>query len=124
MKVVLAIDDSKVVLIQLKKYLNKRLPNCEVMTETDPINGLEMARTHQKKIDLLIVDYNMDEKNGIEVMDDALKFISADKLVLCTVNTQEILIEKVRSRGVRYLPKPLSQEKIDSLIQEHQLKTA
>ncbi len=63
-KVILIIDDAKTVRTLAKLTLNKS--NFEVVEAEDGNEGLEKVK--QNKIDLILLDLNMPNKNGFEFM--------------------------------------------------------
>lgn len=113
MKTVLAIDDSKVALMQVKKYIKKLYPDCELLSTTNPVEGIQIAKDHSHDLDLVIVDFNMKEMTGLDVLNAIADDVGVDKIVICTANLQKILENKVSEKGARYIEKPLSQEKMD-----------
>ncbi len=115
MQLVLAVDDSKVALLQIKKYIQKSYPNCEVITVTNPIEGIEIAKEKQAKLDMILLDFNMKEMNGLDTILQLENFFDLSKVAICSANTQKILIDKITNKGVLFIDKPLSQEKIDDM---------
>ena len=124
MQKILAVDDSKVALMQVKKYVLKKFPNCEILSTTNPVEGVEIAKEHQGTLDLVMVDFNMKEMNGLEFLEAIEGYIPLSQTVICTANLQKILETKVNEKGGRYLEKPLSQEKMDSIFSHYQQKAS
>jgi two-component system, chemotaxis family, chemotaxis protein CheY len=116
MQLLIAIDDSKVALIQVQKYVQKNFPNCEVLSTTNPIEGIELIRKHKDRLDFVIIDYNMKEMNGLEAVAQFQNSVDLAKVVICSANTQKVLMERAAGQGLRFIEKPLTQEKIDNLI--------
>lgn len=117
MKTLLTIDDSKVALVQVEKYTKRRFPDCEILSTTNPIEGIKIAEEHKDQIDIVILDYNMKEMNGLETLEALSSMISTSKIVICTANLQKIIAEKVVNKGARIISKPLTQDKIDEILQ-------
>jgi CheY-like chemotaxis protein len=116
MKLVIAIDDSKVALIQVQKYVQKNFPNCQVLSSTNPIEGVELVKQHKDLVDLVIIDYNMKEMNGLDAVNQFQAFLDLSKVVICSANTQKVLIDRATEKGLKFIEKPLTQEKIDNLV--------
>ena len=75
----LIVDDEPLAISVLENYLPK-LPQLEhVGSTTNPIEALELVKT--KSIDLVFLDIQMDEMNGIEL---AKLFPSHTKVIFCT----------------------------------------
>ncbi|SMF04822.1 response regulator [Pseudobacteriovorax antillogorgiicola] len=124
MRMILAIDDSKVALMQVKKYVHKIFPDCELISSTSPSEGIELAKKHGNNIDLAIIDFNMKEMTGLEVLESICDSVDINKIVICTANLQKILEAKVTERGARYVEKPLSQEKMNQICEEQSRKAS
>lgn len=116
MKLVIAIDDSKVALIQVQKYVQKNFPSCQVLSSTNPIEGVELVKQNKDRVDLVIIDYNMKEMNGLDAVNQFQSFLDLSKVVICSANTQKVLIDRATEKGLKFIEKPLTQEKIDNLV--------
>ncbi|KJD32164.1 transcriptional regulator [Tamlana nanhaiensis] len=103
---VLAIDDQQLVLLPLQKRLTEL--GYEVAIETNSKKGLEVFKTFNP--DLVIVDINMPEISGLEVVEHIRK---SDKpktsIMVLSGNTQDDVITKGFDLGIDdYMKKPLS----------------
>jgi CheY-like chemotaxis protein/glycosyltransferase involved in cell wall biosynthesis len=103
---ILAIDDQKLVLIPLEIRLKEL--GYEIITETSALKGIELFNSFQP--DLVIVDINMPETSGIDVV----KYIRQKRksnipIMILSGNTDENIISEAFDLGVNdYLKKPLS----------------
>lgn len=95
------IDDEEPAINILKKYI-ERLPNLElVKTETNPLLGIEMIK--REKPDVVFLDIQMDEMNGIDVM----KILGDSvNVVFCTAYS-EFAVTSYDLDAVDYLMKPI-----------------
>ncbi len=109
---VLAIDDQKLVLIPLEARL--KALGYEVITETSALAGISTFNSF--KPDLVIVDINMPETSGIEVV----KYIRLDQksetpIMILSGNTNDAIITEAFDLGVNdYMKKPLSLSEVCS----------
>ncbi|WP_405567305.1 response regulator [Polaribacter sp. Asnod6-C07] len=109
---ILAIDDQKLVLIPLESRLKEF--GYEVITETNAKKGMELFDSI--KPDLVIVDINMPETSGIEVV----KYIREEKksqtpIMVLSGNTDDDIITEAFDLGVNdYMKKPLSLNEVFS----------
>jgi PAS domain S-box-containing protein len=62
---ILAIDDQQDILISLKGLLKNLLPDIEVLSTTSGSEGISIAK--KELLDLILVDLNMPEMDGLEV---------------------------------------------------------
>jgi two-component system LytT family response regulator len=86
----------------IESYI-KQMPNLLqlVGTSTNPLVGIELIRKH--KADVVFLDIQMDEMNGIDVM----KLVDSDtKVVFCTAYS-EFAVDSYELDAVDYLVKPI-----------------
>jgi len=107
---ILAIDDQQLVLLPLEKRLVAL--GYEVKTENNGKSGMESFETFQP--DLVIVDMNMPNVSGIDVV----KFIRNEKnadtpIMVLSGNTNDEVITESFDLGINdYMKKPLSLNEI------------
>ena len=103
---ILAIDDQKLVLLPLENRLKEL--GYEVITENSALSGIRQFEL--EKPDLVIVDINMPEISGIEVV----KYIRDTKksntpIMVLSGNNEDTIIDEAFELGVNdYMKKPLS----------------
>ena len=107
---VLAIDDQKLVLIPLEIRLKEL--GYEVTTTTSALKGIELFDAIQP--DLVIVDINMPETSGIEVVKHIRQTKNvATPIMILSGNTDDAIISKAFDLGVNdYMKKPLSLQEV------------
>jgi len=109
---ILAIDDQKLVLIPLEIRLKEL--GYEIITETSALKGIELFDSFQP--DLVIVDINMPEMSGIEIV----KFIrekrkSKTLIMVLSGNIDDDIISEAFDLGANdYMKKPLSLQEVCS----------
>ncbi|CAN5520978.1 LytTR family DNA-binding domain-containing protein [soil metagenome] len=105
------IDDEQPAINVLKNYIN-RLPDCKLIaTETNPLAGIEIIKN--EKPDLVFLDIQMDEMNGIEVM-KAINKIT--KVIFCTAYS-EFAVTSYELDAVDYLMKPIDFNRFVKAVQ-------
>ena len=109
---ILAIDDQKLVLIPLEIRLKEF--GYEIITETSALKGIELFNSFQP--DLVIVDINMQETSGIDVIKYIRKKRNSDiPIMILSGNTDAKIISKAFDLGVNdYMKKPLSLREVCS----------
>ncbi len=111
---VLAIDDQKLVLIPQEARLKDL--GYEIITETSALKGIEIYDSFQP--DLVIVDINMPEASGIEVVKHIRqKRNSQTPIMILSGNTDDAIISEAFDLGVNdYMKKPLSLQEVCARI--------
>ncbi|MBS2018828.1 MAG: response regulator [Deltaproteobacteria bacterium] len=102
---VLAIDDEPHVGQALKRSLESSFPQIEVQSTTDPTSVIDEIRT---TADVVLVDLNMPEHNGVEVCMSLLSLPAAEQPVIVAMSSQatDEDVEVLRSIGIRhFVPK-------------------
>lgn len=98
----LAIDDEPLALRQIEKYIEK-LPYLELVAAcTNALEAQQMLTS--QAIDLLFVDINMPDLNGV----DLVRSLPKRPLIIFTTAYSEYAIEGFRLDAVDYLLKPFS----------------
>lgn len=96
------IDDEPYAISVLESYIPK-VPQLQLVGKTtNPLNGIEMAKT--LKADLVFLDIQMDEMNGMEV---ASLLAPEIKIIFCTAFL-EFAVETYNLEAVDYLLKPIA----------------
>lgn len=105
------IDDEQAAINILKKYID-RLPALELIgTETNPLNGIEIIK--KEKPDVVFLDIQMDEMNGIEVM----KILgNSVNVVFCTAYS-EFAVTSYELDAIDYLMKPIEFNRFVKAVQ-------
>lgn len=111
---ILLVDDSKVSRLALSKGLRKLDDSIEIC-EAASADAAELL-LKEKTIDLALIDYNMPDRNGLELAEVLLKSYPDIKLTLVTANIQDTIRDKAISMGVDFIAKPARQEELDKVI--------
>ena len=107
---ILAVDDEPGVL----KIIEDNFQDYDLTTETSSVNAREIIQTEQ--FDIFIVDFQMPDVNGIELLEE-IKRVYSDKQyvgILCTAygTTHLFKSELVQGLFTFYLEKPFDLESI------------
>lgn len=99
------IDDAQLNVTLLQHLVNK-LPDCEPVSFTDAVAGLEWCLAHQP--DLVVVDYMMPKLNGVELTRQFRKRHPDIPILMVTANhEQELRYEALQNGVTDFLNKPL-----------------
>jgi DNA-binding LytR/AlgR family response regulator len=105
------IDDEQPAINVLKKYISQ-LPDLKLIaTETNPLLGIEIIKS--EKPELVFLDIQMDEMNGLEVM----KIIhNISKVIFCTAYS-EFAVTSYELDAIDYLMKPIDFNRFVKAVQ-------
>lgn len=97
----IVIDDEPAGIRVLKLYID-RLPDLELVgTATDALIGIDLIQ--KEKPDVVFLDIEMDEMNGIEMMNMIPDYTA---IVFCSAYS-EVVLKNYELKAVDYLTKPI-----------------
>jgi two-component system, chemotaxis family, chemotaxis protein CheY len=116
---ILIVDDSKTVHMMLKNTIGQVMGQATIY---DAFNGFEaVAQVESLEIDIILLDWNMPEMNGIE----PLKEIRANpenrniKIAMVTTEAQKDDVRKAISMGLNgYIVKPFNRDKVVAFLKQ------
>lgn len=83
----------------------------EVSCADDMLSALEST-----KIDVLILDLVLPDKNGIELAEEILKNYPGIKIIACSSLEQDFVKQKVKNLGCYFLEKPFTKRSVLSVL--------
>jgi len=115
----LAVDDSSV--IRKMVIAAADVLEIETIEAEDGIEALEKLAANYKEIDLVLLDWNMPEMNGYDVLveiktSDKYKHIPV--MMVTTEGQQSSIVAAVRAGANNYLVKPFTVEELETKIAE------
>lgn len=110
---ILIIDDEQSQREVLKGFLEKK--NYKVITASSGNEGLELI--NQEQVDIVLSDYKMPDKTGIEVLEEVKRINPEISFVLMTAyGTIENAVKAMRLGAYDYLSKPIDLEELEMLL--------
>ncbi len=111
---IFVVDDSRVSRMMVKSIINNNFPDREVVEAENGDEALEKSASSVRPV--FIIDYNMPGMNGIELA-GKIKQRSQDACItMLTANIQDSVKNEADKLGVRFIKKPINEEKINSII--------
>ncbi|MFZ2196317.1 MAG: response regulator [Thermodesulfovibrionales bacterium] len=115
MKTILVVDDDKVILELIARFLENLSIRLTILTAENGAEAIDVLRT--RKVDLVLTDLNMPVMNGFEL----LTYISAKRPEIITIAMTGLqcadIHEKLRFLGVRHcIEKPFSLNDLNEKI--------
>jgi DNA-binding NtrC family response regulator len=107
---ILILDDEKDILTLLQRIISGET-GYEVLTETNPVRGLELIR--EEAFDLVITDLKMPKMDGIQVLESVKKESPKTAVIIMTAYaTIETAVEAIQKGAYDYITKPFRRERI------------
>lgn len=111
---ILIVDDSKTSRMLFRAYMPKDGKH-ELVEAENLVEALEVMRNIHPE--LVVLDYNMPNYNGVEMAQAMLKAGFNAKFALLTANVQRTVVEAARATGfVQVVEKPINAAKIAALL--------
>lgn len=116
---VLSVDDSSMV----RKIIRGAVEvlDGELLEASDGIEALDLLEEEYKRVDLILLDWNMPRLDGMEV----LKRLKADRrfrsipvMMVTTESERENIVRAIQHGAVHYLVKPFTIEELIKRIME------
>lgn len=117
----LIVDDSGV----MRKVLKHHLSQIGYSNVVEAVNGAEaLKKLSEKKVDLIICDWNMPEMNGLQFL-HAVKsqqtYQNIPLIMVTTVTTQDEVVTALEAGARTYITKPFTKDdlkaKVDSVLE-------
>ena len=120
---VLIVDDSKLARIVVAKALAALKPTWERLEAGDAQQALELIA--KLPVDVVLVDYNMPGKNGLEFAKELRALRPAMPIAIITANVQDEIIASTRALKATFVSKPITQDGLRSFVSaaEQMLRT-
>jgi CheY-like chemotaxis protein len=111
---VLIVDDSKLARIVAGKALAALQPDWTKVEAGSAAQALELFG--ERHVDLALIDFNMTEKDGLELATE-LRAIRPDMpIAIITANIQDEIIARARAIGAAFVAKPVTPEGLEGFL--------
>lgn len=115
---ILLVDDEEIVLTMLATSLTRH--GMKVIKAVDGVDALKQYNAHRDIIDGIVLDLNMPEKNGVEVMHELRAQDSEVPIWLSSGDSgADFLEESDREKVTGILSKPYSVKEFTQTLREH-----
>lgn len=111
---VLVVDDSKLARIVAGKAIAALQPDWARIEAASADEALAIVGADH--IDIAILDFNMPDKDGLELAAEIRASHPTMPIAVITANVQDEIIAKVRSLNATFVPKPVTQEALSGFI--------
>lgn len=111
---VLVVDDSKLARINAGKALAQLQPEWRRLEAGSAAEALEVVG--QQHVDLALIDFNMIDKDGLELATELRDARPDMPLAIITANIQDEIIARARAINAAFVAKPLNAEGLENFI--------
>nr|WP_246529324.1 response regulator [Microvirga zambiensis] len=108
------VDDSKLARIVAGKALAALQPDWDRIEAGNAQEALGILS--ERKIDLAMIDFNMPEKNGLELAAEIRSSHPMMPIAVITANIQDEVIAQAREVNATFVSKPLTEEGLRGFI--------
>jgi CheY-like chemotaxis protein len=110
----LIVDDSKLARIVLKRAISQLRPGWFLVEVGNADEAL--AAIEQRQIDLAILDYNLPDRNGIELARNLRARFPKMPIAVATANTQDELITEAHAADAAFIAKPITADGVRGFL--------
>ena len=90
-----------------------------VTARTNSLDAMELFRSEPDAFDLVITDFTMRHKTGVDLAKEMLKILPDIPIVLCTGYSEMISEDTAKEMGIRaFVMKPLGRQNIARVIRK------
>ncbi len=111
---VLVVDDSKLARIVAGKAIAALQPDWIRVEASNAADALSIVDT--QRIDVAILDFNMPDKDGLELAAELRGAHPTMPIAVITANVQDEIVSRVRELNATFVAKPVTQEAMSGFI--------
>ena len=113
---ILIVDDSKLARMAVVRALNSLRPQ---WTRFEAGSADEAMRVMQaSKPDVALVDFNMPERDGLELAADLRRTSPTMPIGVISANHQQGVLNRTLAMGASFVPKPVTEDALDRFLTE------
>lgn len=113
-RTVLIVDDSKLARIVSGKALAELQPEWQRIEAASAADAL--ARIAERPVDLALIDFNMPDKDGLQLAAELRERLPALPIAIITANVQDEIIARARAIDATFVPKPVTADGLRGFI--------
>ncbi|BCH67758.1 MULTISPECIES: response regulator [Rhizobium/Agrobacterium group] len=118
--IVLMVDDSKLARIVAGKAIAALQPDWTRVEAGSAADAL--AVVNSQRIDVAVLDFNMPDKDGLELARELRGLYPNMPIAVVTANVQDEIIAGVRALNATFVAKPVTQEALSGFISGAELR--
>ncbi|MDB5524739.1 MAG: response regulator [Rhizobium sp.] len=111
---VLVVDDSKLARIVAGKVIAALQPDWQRIEASSAVQAHELMAT--EAIDLAVLDFNMPDKDGLELAAELRASHPNMPIAIITANIQDEIIARARDLNATFVGKPVTEEALKAFL--------
>jgi len=111
---VLIVDDSKLARIVAGKALAELQPEWQKLEASSAAEALAVIA--DKPVDICLIDFNMMDKDGLELTEELRETRPDMPIALITANIQDEIIARARAASATFVAKPVTSEGLQGFL--------
>jgi CheY-like chemotaxis protein len=111
---ILVVDDSKLARIVACKAISALQPEWNKVEAGSAADALSIVG--EQRIDVAILDFNMPDKDGLELASELRAGYPVMPIAVITANVQDEIVARVRALNATFVAKPVTQDALSSFI--------
>jgi len=111
----LIVDDSKLARMAAAKAMRARYPDWNRVEASNADEALALA--NDGSFDVALVDFNMPERDGLQLAADLRARSPSMPLAVVSANHQDEIVARAKAIGAAFLPKPLTEQSLSDFLQ-------
>ena len=111
---VLIVDDSKLARIVAGKVVAELQPDWRRVEAGSAAHALEIIT--EQSIDICLIDFNMADKNGLELADELHTLRPQMPVAIVTANIQDEVVARAREVGAAFVSKPVTADGLRGFV--------
>jgi CheY-like chemotaxis protein len=111
---VMIVDDSKLARIVAGKTISALQPEWHRVEAANADEALAMVS--ERQIDVVLLDFNMPGKNGLDLAGDLRDLHPTMPIALITANVQDEIIARARALNATFVSKPMTEDGLRGFI--------
>ena len=111
---VLIVDDSKLARIVAAKALTALEPGWERVEAGSAAEALAIVA--KQNIDVALIDFNMADKDGLELAAELRQAHPKLPIAIITANIQDEVVSRARAIEATFVPKPITKEGLEGFL--------
>lgn len=111
---VMIVDDSKLARIVAGKAVAELQPEWQKVEAGSAAQALEIVAAQH--VDLALIDFNMTEKDGLELANELCALRPGMPMAIITANIQDEIVARAREIGAGFVAKPVTADTLEGFL--------